>query len=120
MKKVILVPVDGSKASMLALDEAIKLSQAYGDEVRLLNIQPSLKELGFATIQEGVAVVEKQSTPYSTKIRIGIPAIEIISEANDPEVRYVVMAIGKGKREDIGSVSRRVLELTRCPVVLVP
>ena len=120
MGKTILVPVDGSTNSFKALTEAISLAKQLGDEIRILNIQQTLKELGMATIKEAEQIIAKENVSHSTKIRTGIAAIEIISEANDPSIRYIVMAVGKGKKEDIGSVSRRVVEISTCPVILVP
>lgn len=118
--KIIIVPIDGSDAALRVIPYAIELAKLYGDEIQLLNIQPTLKELGYPTIKKAGEVLANAQVPYSAKIRIGIAAMEIVAESRSPQVRYVVMAIGKGREEAIGSVSKHVLKLATCPVVLVP
>ncbi|WP_301107955.1 universal stress protein [Sporosarcina sp.] len=116
----IVVPLDGSNAGFKVVHHAIELAKLFDDEVVLLNIQPSLKELGLPTIKKGGMMLQGEYEKYSAKVRIGIPAMEIIAESNDPEIRYIAMAIGKGKQEAIGSVSKQVLHLAKCPVILIP
>ncbi|ARK20755.1 universal stress protein [Sporosarcina sp. P26b] len=116
----IVVPLDGSNAGFKVVHHAIELAKLYDDEVVLLNIQPTLQELGLATIKKGGYMLHGQDVIYSAKVRTGIPAMEIIAESNDKEVRYIAMAIGKGKAEAIGSVSKQVLQLAKCPVLLIP
>lgn len=116
----IVVPLDGSNAGFKVVHHAIELAKLFDDEVVLLNIQPSLKELGLPTIKKGGMMLQGEHVKYSAKVRIGIPAMEIIAESNDPEIRYIAMAIGKGKQEAIGSVSKQVLYLAKCPVLLIP
>lgn len=120
MAKVIIVPIDGTEAALKVLPYAIELAKLYGDEIQLLNIQQSLKELGLAAIKKAGSVLQDSGVPFSAKIRVGIAAMEIVTEANNSNIRYVVMAIGKGREEAIGSVSKHVLKLATCPVVLVP
>lgn len=64
--------------------------------------------------------LKESGVSFSAKIRVGIPAMEIMTESHNANVRYVVMAIGKGKEEAIGSVSKHVLKLATCPVLLIP
>ncbi|WP_157843236.1 universal stress protein [Bacillus sp. FJAT-42315] len=120
MAKTIIVPVDGSDAALKVIPYATELAQAYGDDLLLLNIQATLKELGMPAITKASSMIDHSEYTVATKIRVGIPAIEIVTEAHDPNVRCVVMAIGKGHQEEIGSVSKQVLELATCPVMLVP
>ncbi|WP_153730843.1 universal stress protein [Sporosarcina obsidiansis] len=116
----IVVPLDGSNAGFKVIHHAIELASLYGDEVVLLNIQPSLQELGLPTIKKGGHMLQGEGVKYSAKVRIGIPAMEIIAESNDKETRFIAMAVGKGKEEAIGSVSKQVLLLAKCPVLLIP
>lgn len=116
----IIVPLDGSNAGFKVVHHAIDLAKLFNDEIVLLNIQPSLQELGIPTIKKGGHMLQGQDVKYSAKVRVGIPAMEIVTESNDKDVRYIAMAIGKGKAEDIGSVSKHVLHLSKCPVLLIP
>ncbi|WP_338754721.1 universal stress protein [Bacillus sp. FJAT-52991] len=118
--KTIIVAVDGSDAALKVIPYAAELAKAYGDDLLLLNIQSTLKELGMPVIAKAKSIMNESEPSISTKIRVGIPAMEIVTEAKDPDVRCVVMAIGKGRQEEIGSVSKQVLELATCPVMLVP
>lgn len=120
MRKTIIVPIDGSVASLKVIPYAVELAKLYKDEVQLLNIQPSLKELGFPTIKKFGELLKDSGVPYSAKIRVGIAAMEIVTESRNDNTRYVVMAIGKGREEAIGSVSKHVLKLATCPVLLIP
>lgn len=120
MGKVIIVPIDGSEASLKVIPYSVELAKLYEDEVQLLNIQPSLKELGLPTIKKVGELLKDSGVSFSAKIRVGIAAMEIVTESRNDNVRYVVMAIGKGREEAIGSVSKHVLKLANCPVLLIP
>lgn len=120
MGKIIVVPIDGSESSLKVIPYAVELAKLYNDEIELLNIQPTLKELGLATIKKAGELLQDTGASYTAKIRVGIPAMEIMSESHNSNVRYVVMAIGKGREEAIGSVSKHVLKLATCPVLLIP
>lgn len=121
----IIVPVDGSNLAMDALKVAITIAEKSDDELLILNIQPSHQALGLVAITEAEALVKKHNVKYETKIRLGFPSVEIISEAHDPDVRFIVL----GKRgagsmgtntNKLGSVSNSIIDLAPCPVVIVP
>lgn len=120
MGKTIIVPIDGSEAALKVIPYAIELAELYGGEIQLLHIQPALKELGYPHIKKAGEILQSSKAPFSAKIRIGIAAMEIVAESRNAHVRYVVMTIGKGREEAIGSVSKHVLKLATCPVVLIP
>lgn len=123
MEKTILVPVDGSIASLEAIKFAITMAKAYGDQIKVVNIQQSHKILGESIINDAETVLKKEDIPYSSMIRIGTPpSIEIISEAKDDAVRCIVMGSkGSGNSsKNLGSVSSAVLKISPCPVVIVP
>ena len=53
--------------------------------------------------QEAVSIAGQESVPYRTKVRVGgNPTIEINFEANDPNVRCVVMGLRKRQRRRPG------------------
>lgn len=123
MSKKIIVPVDGSKIAQNALAFAITMAKAYGDQIRLVNIQPNLQILGESTITDAIAILEKEQLPYSSIIRIGTPAIEITTEANDKDVRCIIMG-SRGTNADasrkLGSVSQSTLSMSPCPIMFIP
>lgn len=124
MKKAILVPIDGSKRSLAVLPFAIQLAKACGDEIILLNVHGTAQILGEALLKEAVSIVEQERVPYQAKVRIGNPTTEISSEARNDNIRCIVMGFkGAGMNQEgkvLGSVSSGILQLSPCPVTLVP
>lgn len=122
MSKKIIVPVDGSRTAQNALIFAITMAKAYGDQIELLNIQPNHPILGESVIAEAASQLEEARILYSSKIRVGTPSIEIITEAKDDNVRCIVMGSkGSGNTErKLGSVSQATLSMSPCPIVLIP
>lgn len=116
----IVVPIDGSKESFKVIEFAIQVATTYGDEILLLNIQQTIEELGIPTIKKAAELLDGRGIAYSAKIRVGIPAMEIVNEAAEANVRYVIMEKGKGEEEAIGSVSAHVLKLATCPIIFIP
>lgn len=118
----IVVAVDGSFIALKALQFAISMAKAFGDEIRLINIQQNLEILGEATIKEASEIVEKENVPYSSTIRIGTPAIEILNEANSKDVRCLVMGMkgANNTTDKLGSVSKAIISFATCPVTLIP
>ncbi|MFD2444337.1 universal stress protein [Bacillus sp. CGMCC 1.16607] len=142
MKKI-LVPVDGSEDSNKAILYALSLWEGKETEIILLNIQPSYntpnvkrfvsqeqirgyqQELSQEVLEKSLAVTETKSpnVSISTKVRIGIPGIEICVEAKESQVACIVMGsrgLGAIKRTVLGSVSYSVLHDAPCPVTIVP
>lgn len=59
----------------------------------LVNVQPSLQELGLPTIKKGSNMLQGQVVKYFAKVRIGKLSMENIAESNDKEVRYIALAV---------------------------
>ena len=120
----ILVAIDGSQYSLQALCFAIPIAKACGDQLLLLSVHSTSQFLGETLLKEAVALAEEASVPYATKVRVGNPTVEISFEARDPNVRFLVMgyrgAGSSGERKALGSVSQGILQLSPCPVTLVP
>lgn len=121
----IIVPVDGSKLSLEALKVAIAMAENSRDEILVLNIQTSHEALGLVAIKEAEQLLKEHQVKYETKIRLGFPSVEIISEANSPDVKFIVLGKrGSGStgsnHNKLGSVSNAVVDLAPCPVVIVP
>lgn len=120
MSKKIIVSLDGSASSAQIIPIAVSIAKQYGDQILFLNIQSSLRELGYPTVRKAIEQIEDEGVPYEAKIRVGIPAMEIVAETSNEDVRCLVMAKGRGDEEAIGSVSAHVLKLAKSPVLLVP
>ncbi|HHY73216.1 MAG TPA: universal stress protein [Bacillus bacterium] len=119
----IIVPVDGSQIADKALEFAISMAKAYGDEIRLLNIQPNLQILGEGIIKDAAATLEREQISYTSTIRVGTPAMEIITEAKDKDVRCIVMGTkgsGNAVSGKLGSVSQATLSMAPCPILFIP
>lgn len=121
----IIVPVDGSKMSLEALKVAISFAEKTEDEILVLNVQSSHEALGLVAIKEAETLLKESQVKYETKIRLGFPSVEIISEANSDDVKCIF--IGKrgagstsGSTNKLGSVSNAIVDLATCPVVIVP
>ncbi|RXT15328.1 universal stress protein [Ammoniphilus sp. CFH 90114] len=137
----ILIPVDGSEHSLKALNYAIDMAKAYGDELMILNVQPSFEtmntrrffskediaeyrnQLADEALEQAVRLVEESGLNFIKKLKIGVPKIEICNEVQENDVRCIVMGSrGKGPviGTVIGSVSYGVLHEAPCPVTIVP
>jgi nucleotide-binding universal stress UspA family protein len=148
MRKGILVPFDGSENAIAALKEAANIGEAFGEQIIVLNVQPTYKTLHVKMFfsekdvdsyqqqqaQEILAPAEeylrKRKVAFTTKYREGIFVEEICAEADadiegcgDTGVRYIVMGY-RGMNPMfgglLGSVSYGVLHHAKCPVHLVP
>ncbi|WLR53050.1 universal stress protein [Bacillus tianshenii] len=122
MKKII-VPYDGSALAEKALRTAAEMAKAFQDEVHVVNIQSSSPILGENTVREAEAFLKEEGVAYSSAIRVGMPSIEIISEANDVDVRCIIMGskgAGKAASKKFGSVSEAILQMVSCPIMIIP
>ena len=144
----ILVGVDGSSASLKAVDFAADLANKYNAELVLLTAVPHLSwqadtaveeyarlehiqspatELAVATAEcvldgaRGRAQAEGASR-ISTEPTFGDPAQEIIAAAGDRQADLIVVGSrGHGRLVGLllGSVAQKVISLAPCPVVVM-
>lgn len=135
----ILVPVDFSDASEVAVDHAKEIALTYGAEIDLLHVveQPfypsayGIDSVTFPT-QEVVDRVEKQLGELArteigyehvmVEATAGDPADEILSHVDDNESDLVVIATHGRTGLDrilLGSVAERVLRRSEAPVFVV-
>ena len=135
----ILVPLDGSDQSEHALRYALSMAEAYDDcRVTLLAVMlrfpeskihvPRLDEQsearGYDYLKEVVARTQR-SVPLATKVRLGVPADQIIKAAREEGVDLIVMSTHGTAGSDrnphsLGSTAWRVLQDAPCPIFLVP
>ena len=148
----ILAPVDGSDGSLEALDRMAQWIDLSGAEVTLVHVVetpwlhagPDQEWLGYEEEMEeavdpqaqferefeseGEAILERARarlpvrTTVSTLLYDGLPAAEILSEADRGDYNLVVLSasgVKDLKHEMLGSVSSKVAWSAPCPVLLV-
>jgi len=135
--KRILLPMDGSKTSERALDEAIELARATHATILGVNIIPFLpaefvpavspykiyqkKEAGLF-LERAKYRAAKHGILFSYVIAYGSPVEQIIGIAKKKKIDLIVIgARGKGRVKEmfLGSVSNAVLHKSKIPVLLV-
>jgi nucleotide-binding universal stress UspA family protein len=143
MFKRILVPVDGSAASMKGLDMAIELAKSHGSQLRLIHVVnelvlgvegtptystdliQSLREGGNALLKDAEAHVRERALESQTVLLESIggrAANLIIDQARQWPADLIVMGThgrrGLG-RLALGSDAEMVLRSTPVPILLV-
>lgn len=141
MEKNILVPLDGSDASIQAAKYSVSLA-GDGDTIIVLNVQKpqydgmqkvgniSKEQLDAFYLKEAERILNTFDSISINKlvkikkiVRIGLPAIEITKVANEYSVHSIVMG-SKGMspvvNNALGSVTYSVIHLATCPVTILP
>lgn len=150
MRRRILVPFDGSGHAIAALQTGIMLAGALGENIILLNVQPSFytvhtkmffnrqiirgyqQQLFDKAVAEGKRLLVEAGIRHAVKLRIGDPREQICLEASIPTaeeemaagqgVRLIVMG-ARGEHDAgklLGSVCCGVVKTAPCPVWIVP
>ena len=137
----ILVPVDGSPASLRAVDFAIAMAnQNPGTSLVLLNVQNiAATELTGAVmgsddwqerasqssanaLKDAIAKSEAANVGFETLSRAGQPAEAIAQVARDKGIEHIVMGTrGLGSIQGLlmGSVTTKVIHLAEVPITLI-
>ena len=138
----ILVPVDGSEASLAAHRLALTTARAFGAEVILLYVvdasaldeivrlsgreRPHLiremEESGRKLLLSLSQAAQKQGVAARADIQTGMPDEVILDEAIREQAGLIVMGkIGRKRhrRSLLGSVTERILEASDLPVLVV-
>jgi nucleotide-binding universal stress UspA family protein len=138
----ILVPVDGSEASLAAYRLALEGARAFGAEVIVLYVvdasaldeivrlsgreRPRLlgemEESGMKLLLSLSQEAQKQGIAVRVDIKPGMPDEVILDEALREQVGLIVMGkIGRKRhrRSLLGSVTERILEASDLPVLVV-
>jgi nucleotide-binding universal stress UspA family protein len=136
--KRILVPVDGSECSIHALEYAARRQRmSEGLDILVLNVQPSIRpsrtlSRGLiaehqsrnteAALKPALAAIKRLGLNATHQTQIGNPAEVIVAFARHRKCGEIVMGnsgLGAVAGLLLGSVARKVIFLTRIPVVLV-
>lgn len=128
----ILVPVDGSPASLAALPAAaVAVGRSARSQLRVLNVQTilgntadddTLMHAGLADTEEARRILDDAGIPYDLRLAAGNPADAILAEARRQGSTEIVLgADGAGSVACalLGSVALDVLERADIAVTLV-
>ncbi|BDA75432.1 universal stress protein [Dulcicalothrix desertica PCC 7102] len=134
MFKTVLFPIDQSREAREAADVVVNVVQTYKSRLVLLSvvepttdgesIDPMQSPLSVAKLLENAkAVFEQQSIPTEVIEREGKPAFTICDVADEVGANLIIMGCrGMGLTEEglTDSVTNRVINLSPCPVLIVP
>jgi nucleotide-binding universal stress UspA family protein len=138
----ILIPVDGSEASLAAHRLALETARAFGAEIVLLYVVDSsaldeicrlsgrerphllheMQESGLKLLTSLSQEAKKMGLAVQIDIHTGIPDEVIMDEAERHQAGLIVMGkIGRKRhrRSLLGSVTERILEAADIPVLVV-
>ena len=134
----ILVAVDGSDFSDVAVDQAISLGGICNSQIFVISVvdlypeqmevAPALVESMSAEVRQNLdsakEKVDKANIPCETIVHMGgQPHKFIVQEAKDKEIDLILMGThGRSgiKRVLLGSVAQNVIGHAPCPVMVVP
>ena len=140
MPSKVLVPIDGSPASLRALDFAIEMTgQNPGASLVLLNVQNiSAMELNGAAmgsdwqeaasqasakaLKEAIGKAEVAGVAFKNIVRTGQTAEAIAQAARDEGIEHIAMGTrGLGSIQGLllGSVAMKVIHLAQVPITLI-
>lgn len=130
----ILVPVDGSPASLRALDYAIAhypeasfvlltvQNVAIASELMYSDWQELLEQAAAEALKEATAKSEAARVRFETFVRMGGIAETIAQVAREKSIDHIVMgARGLGSIQGLllGSVATKVIHLAEVPITLI-
>ena len=138
MFKNILLAYDGSDCSKKALVYAGNLAEQYGAELWLIHVFQHTSDLlgyedfeklfakrksaGQAVLDEVLQKLDKTKLKVRMELREGPEAESILKAAESSQADLIVMGtrgLGAVKGMLVGSVSRKVIHLAACPVMVV-
>lgn len=142
MKRV-LIPIDGSDASLRAVTVTIQavLQSRVRPQVHLLTVQAPIlsgnvtrfftadtikdfyQEEGQSAMEAAKNLFDAAGIEYSEQVKVGPAAQTIAMYAEDHDCDHIVMGtrgLGAVTSLVLGSVANKVLSLSKVPVTLVP
>lgn len=133
----VLVPIDGSKTSLRALNSAIEIAQMSGAEITILHVIPTVEESaksrvskfekqlekqGKDILDDASLVAKKQKIKYKTSLIRDSPGHAIVRLAKKGKFDHIVMSTtgtGSAQGDMLGSVSNYVVHKAEIPVYLI-
>jgi nucleotide-binding universal stress UspA family protein len=135
MFKTVLFPIDQSREAREAADVVANIVQKYNSKLVLLSVveettaeSPSSetmtsKEAVAQLLQNAKSLFAEQGIEAETLEKEGKPAFTICDVADEIEAELIIMGCrGMGLTEEgaTDSVTNRVINLSPCPVLIVP
>ncbi|MBF2005644.1 universal stress protein [Chlorogloeopsis fritschii PCC 9212] len=135
MFKTVLFPIDQSREAREAADVVIEIVKKYGSRLVLISVveEPdkdtsseevmASPETVAQLLESAKSMFAEQGIQTETIERQGIPAFVICDVADEIEANLIVMGCrGLGLTEEgaTESVTNRVINLSPCPVLIVP
>ena len=140
MARSIVVGIDGSNEAQAALRVALRLSEqlglrlvvAYVTQAAVFATGGRSQPIGIAATQEEIRagevllaqiVVDQNVGDSEQRSRYGFPAERLADLADEEDAELIVVGSrGRGafKAAFLGSVSRNLIGVARCPVLVVP
>ncbi len=140
MFKKILVPSDASEPAQRALLKAVEIAKEFASQIVLLHVVYTPEALGY-TLSEGISVPQDELSIYGKEALTaaiagidmgniliekkqlpGHPGKVILDEIESGDFDLVIMGnrgYGAIAGSLLGSVSQRVLNKAKCPVMIV-
>lgn len=132
MFKTVLFPIDRSRETQEAVGVVVEIVQKYGSRLILLSVVEASEETGEGMespdvvarlLEDAQSVFKQQGIPTEAIERQGKPAFVICDVADEVGANLIVMGCrGLGLTEEgvTESVTNRVINLSPCPVLVVP
>lgn len=141
MFKKILVATDASEYSRRALNTALELARTFGGEIELLHVMyireaywgnnviysvlvptEQIEDAGGLALAATLDGIDVGGVCLKKKVAQGYPSTMILEEVEKEAIDVVVMGshgYGPVAGSVLGSVSQRVLQRAKCPVLIV-
>ncbi|KLU61501.1 hypothetical protein CEB3_c21810 [Peptococcaceae bacterium CEB3] len=141
MFKKILVPTDASEFSRRALMTALEIARKYDSEIVLMHVtytpqaywgysiaygisvsEEELKRNGDLALEATLTGIETEPVKVTKVLRSGHPVTAILEQIESDPVELIVMGshgYGPIAGSVLGSVSQRILQRAKCPVMIV-
>jgi len=132
MFKTVLFPIDRSRETQEAMGVVVEIVQKYGSRLILLSVVEASEEAGEGMespdvvaqlLEDAQSVFRQQGIQTEAIERQGKPAFVICDVADEVGANLIVMGCrGLGLTEEgvTESVTNRVINLSPCPVLVVP
>ncbi|MBD2304498.1 universal stress protein [Chroococcidiopsis sp. FACHB-1243] len=132
MFKTVLFPIDRSRETQEAVGVVVEIVQKYGSRLILLSVVEASEDAGEGMespdvvarlLEDAQSVFKQQGIQTEAIERQGKPAFAICDVADEVSANLIVMGCrGLGLTEEgvTESVTNRVINLSPCPVLVVP
>lgn len=131
--KKILVPLDGSKNSMKALETGVHLAKEHEASLTVIHVihMSHKKELKQKELEEQVppefflsakSLAVKNGVPFNSRVLTGDPGHSIVEYSDDHNIDVIVIGargISTFKKIFLGSVSNYVMHASKVAVMLI-